>query len=1736
MNGEWMRLVLDAAGERLLLASMDVAILAVLVWGLLHVFRRCPPRLAGLLWLLVLAKPLLTLALGPAASLLVISLPRSVASRSASASDPAGAAAGSPALDSPGRPQNAPSPPVSPWDAGPSATASADERQAAQTEMPGEIDPLGAESAPSPAAEGAAPIVERPGGNSSLSPALPGPLPDAEKGSDTLAESPAGLRTEGPSGTAISRWLCAKWRMAVALMWMAGAAWSTAVMSARCLRMRRRIALCPAADRGLEAIYADVLREMGYRRRPARLVVGEFFTSPALVDCWQPAIVLPGWFVEQSSDSQLRWTLKHEVAHLLHADHWADLVRRTARALFFFHPAIRLAARRWEEAAEAACDRALVRSEQDVVDYSDCLLWIVERVGSRRIPAAAEGLFATQRQIQRRIGRLLALTSADFGPLRRRSYALLLPAIVLALSGFSLGQPPAEPVEAQAGPQAASAPQAAPAPQDVPAPRPEPVSAAGPGSVLDSLVAALHSTAAQAATGPSKSRHDAETTELLARILEANRFWFEGPPRQTPGYRYTFVHRNGKRQEFEVADPQSAGASVRQGITYAPLAAVLLRALVDSGSSAAHVEGVERSDAEIRIRFRTDGSLGSRLGGGVSGSWQGYIYYKLGDGVLRLDAKTLLPIELTSTWRDAKRNEETLVTERLSEPVEVADGHWVPLRVEAVRQENTSSAGEAKNENSSRFDWTFKVYQPGLWLFDAELAADATATGYHLEDLVIGGVQKPQPQASSAALAAIEKSKAALAGLVRQYVEANRAWLLPDLAKRKGLVYDYTQEDGYRERITFDRDGNVLVHLVSDRQSSKSPSSGQLHLFTADGREANGMAGEPFLTVRPADPASTSPFSGRKMLNNLATGWGWECASMRLARGADDFAITVDEKSEDQAWKMVLRPLRNRPTLHLGTMLRFISWAYLPNWSFDRCEIRIDRKGRLPLEERYFQEGKDQPICTIRFEDWLDTPEGKAPGKVVGRATYQKRGQSKEIEEVFDFTGKYRVTETGILLLDEVASTFATQNSGSTGRVAIVKPSEDDGGLIQKTLKQVEATADFLAHVEQPPQGRSTTVPCRWGEEAPVWLNGKYEHQATGQGEDSEEPPFVIYRNNLGIRSLRPEVLADGKVRVTVDVYSTIYYQGYSFEVTVALLDGQGRSLAAQTAAESTKTMGQPEQKPVVLDFGVPVQSDQVASIAVALKVKRQWGSHHFRGMWMRDGDSNDRQTSCFPGARDWGPEQAMGEPDSRHIGGDYKHAWSPLTPDGQQEWLELSYREPVRAVGVNVYETLGPGAVHKVTCYSASGKEQVAWEGNDPTPADTQLALGVSRIRFNETVETDRVRIWLDSPAVKGWNEIDAVGLVEAAEGSSEREHWARDAAASSTFAEGERPDTITYEYDGPHTELKYDDGFHDWMRSLGGGQWQVVRFTRPKNTPYLDAVRVLASSYGSRPRNTAFYILDQDMKVLQELPSETRIRSSGPMHWFVFHAPSVEVPETFHVAFQFNSQQYGGIYVATRRLAEGEDGQSFTCSPGQDLKPLEVDGAGYAWMIRAYLSETPDEKARKDDELRRQREAAQAAINAKGPGWSPAQATGAPDAYELPTGGDRQSAWASQSQDDQAEWLELVYAKRVNAIGVDIYETFNPGAVHKVTVVEPGGIEKTGWEGTDPTPAAIAGGKGISRIRFDQPIQADRILLHLDSVCVKGWNEIDAVGLVESAGSVLWAEKAEASSTYASRGPSQR
>jgi len=146
-------------------------------------------------------------------------------------------------------------------------------------------------------------------------------------------------------------------------------------------------------------------------------------------------------------------------------------------------------------------------------------------------------------------------------------------------------------------------------------------------------------------------------------------------------------------------------------------------------------------------------------------------------------------------------------------------------------------------------------------------------------------------------------------------------------------------------------------------------------------------------------------------------------------------------------------------------------------------------------------------------------------------------------------------------------------------------------------------------------------------------------------------------------------------------------------------------------------------------------------------------------------------------------------------------------------------------------------------------------------------------------------------------------------------------------------------------------------------------------------------------------------------------------------------------------------------------------------------------------------------------------------GVSWSPEQAIGPPNTT---TAGDKPTAWATATQDAPGEWLELTYAKRIKPKIIEIHESYNPGAVVKVTAFDAAGKEHAIWQGADPTP--VTAKSGISKLPVALKFKTDRIRIYLASEKVPGWNEIDAVGVGYSWGRMLWAEKASASSSYGS------
>ena len=122
---------------------------------------------------------------------------------------------------------------------------------------------------------------------------------------------------------------------------------------------------------------------------------------------------------------------------------------------------------------------------------------------------------------------------------------------------------------------------------------------------------------------------------------------------------------------------------------------------------------------------------------------------------------------------------------------------------------------------------------------------------------------------------------------------------------------------------------------------------------------------------------------------------------------------------------------------------------------------------------------------------------------------------------------------------------------------------------------------------------------------------------------------------------------------------------------------------------------------------------------------------------------------------------------------------------------------------------------------------------------------------------------------------------------------------------------------------------------------------------------------------------------------------------------------------------------------------------------------------------------------------------------GWSPKQATGAPNVDKYSDDG---HAWAPKTQDGGIEWLDLKYLKPVHAAEVRVRESLGSGAVIKVELFDEAGAAHTVWQGVDPTKEL-----NYLILKFKTTdYRVNRVKVTLATNVIPGWNEIDAVQLV--------------------------
>lgn len=133
-----------------------------------------------------------------------------------------------------------------------------------------------------------------------------------------------------------------------------------------------------------------------------------------------------------------------------------------------------------------------------------------------------------------------------------------------------------------------------------------------------------------------------------------------------------------------------------------------------------------------------------------------------------------------------------------------------------------------------------------------------------------------------------------------------------------------------------------------------------------------------------------------------------------------------------------------------------------------------------------------------------------------------------------------------------------------------------------------------------------------------------------------------------------------------------------------------------------------------------------------------------------------------------------------------------------------------------------------------------------------------------------------------------------------------------------------------------------------------------------------------------------------------------------------------------------------------------------------------------------------------------ANASTEYSSPSWAAIQVIGEPNVFQC---GDNAKAWASSSNDG-VEWIDVFYSTPVYAKKVLIVESYNPGHISKVELIDMNGTLHEVFN----QPPSLANECPFSlQINFDQTNYfVNGVRVTLDLSVLKDWNEIDAIQLV--------------------------
>lgn len=179
-----------------------------------------------------------------------------------------------------------------------------------------------------------------------------------------------------------------------------------------------------------------VCADSGVQRGP-RLCFTESIGPGLCPGGMAPCLILPVVLWRELDASQRQAVLRHEAAHLVRRDLWRSLLVRLLALPHWFNPFAWLAVRRFEEAAEWACDEAATKSSIETgCEFAELLLSLTKKSGFQ--PVVAGQPLTSNKSIKERIARLVQSDDHPPRSLLRTLIMLAVPCFLLAASAIDV--------------------------------------------------------------------------------------------------------------------------------------------------------------------------------------------------------------------------------------------------------------------------------------------------------------------------------------------------------------------------------------------------------------------------------------------------------------------------------------------------------------------------------------------------------------------------------------------------------------------------------------------------------------------------------------------------------------------------------------------------------------------------------------------------------------------------------------------------------------------------------------------------------------------------------------------------------------------------------------------------------------------------------------------------------------------------------------------------------------------------------------------------------------------------------------------------------------------------------------------------------------------------------------------------------------------------------------------------